>query len=115
VKLHRAPEPDAMLEELRAARVEVARRNWREIAPAERLVARGLGWLVDAETDFIFVRRGGTTFEPERASLLSGEGADLWFFVDRDGDPVVLERVTSPATWSEHVARREQRRLRAAS
>lgn len=109
----RAASRETPEDELRAARVEVARRAWEEIAPAERLVARGPGWLVDSETDRIFVRRRGVTFDPGRASIFSGDGAELWFFVDRDGSPVVLERVLSPANWSEHCERRE-RRLRVA-
>jgi hypothetical protein len=105
----RSAESDAGMDELRAARVEIARRNWTEIDPAERLRPRGMGWLVDSESDYIFVLRRGTTFEPGRANLLSGEGFALWFFVDRDGDVVVLERVVSPSTWSEVVERRARR------
>ena len=54
-------------------------------------------------------------FERDRASLLSGEGMDFWFFVDRDGDVVVLESVSSPATWSEVVARRARKQTSATS
>lgn len=93
---------------VRAARLEIARRHWTEITPAERLVARG-PWLVDTETDFIYIRRRGETFEPGRANLLSGEGVSLAFYVNKSGDVVPLERVPSPRTYSEHAERQARR------
>jgi len=107
-----AEERDELAAQVREARVELARREWTEIAPRERLVRRG-PWLVDAETDALYVPRRGTTFEPGRAALISGQGAALWFYLDRD-DVVVLEKVRSPASSSEHVERREARLRRAA-
>lgn len=59
------------------------------------------------------MRRPGSTFEPGRASVFSGEGAPLCFFVDRDGDVVLLERLTSPATWSEVIERQARQEARA--
>jgi hypothetical protein len=112
VEEQEADERDKFAAEVRAARIDLARRNWREIDPPERLVARGFGWLVDSETDYIFVRRRGTTFEPGRAAIMSGEGFDLWFFLDAAGDVVPLERVPSPKTWSEHVERQARRAAR---
>jgi hypothetical protein len=95
------------MDALREARVALARRmsTWREIPEPVR---RG-PWLVDAESDELFVVRRGATFEPGRAHILSGDGFPLSFYVDVDGDVVVLEKVKSPATWSEHVARQTSR------
>jgi hypothetical protein len=93
---------------VRAARIETARRaGWREVA-YESLVRRAR-WLVLAETDELLVPRPGVTFEPARATLMSGHGVDLTFAVDPDGDLVVLEKVTHPRSWSEYVRRQTLR------
>jgi hypothetical protein len=98
-------------EEVRSARIEVARRNprWTEI-PEARLVRRGLGYLVDAETDLVYTLRRGETFV--RGTSNSGySDHHLAFCVDLAGEVVMLE-LDGSATWSERVERRERRRLR---
>ena len=93
---------------VKAARIETAQRaGWREVEYAS-LVKRAR-WLVLAETDELLVPRGGVTFEPGRGSLVSGHGVDLVFAIDPDGDVLVLEKVTHPSSWSEHVRRQTLR------
>jgi hypothetical protein len=84
---------------VRDARVAAARRIWEEI-PAERLVGRGLGLLVDAQSDHVYVPCRGAIFETGSARLID-ERAGLAFYVNRDGWPVALER--QRGTWSEIV------------
>jgi hypothetical protein len=97
-----------LTDEVKAARIETARRaGWRQVAHTS-LVPRGR-WLVNAETDELLVHRGGTTFETGKASLLSGHGFDLVFTVGVDGDVLVLEKVTWPSSWSAYVRRQALR------
>jgi hypothetical protein len=98
----RAPRSDPAQDELRNARVAVTRRLWEEI-PEARLVARGFGQLVDAESDAVFIRAPGVIFERGSARLID-ERKELAFYVDSDGWPVVLER--QPETWSDITYRR---------
>lgn len=95
-------------EQIREARVAFARRNqaWEEIAPAERLVRRGIGWLVDAETDFIWRVKGGEVFGRGSAQALT-PGLPLTFFVNPGGDVVFVERV-GRKTWSQVCEQRER-------
>jgi hypothetical protein len=73
--------------------LDLARENWQEL---EEPVARG-PWLVDVESDRLYVRRRGLIFEPRMATIVSGQGADLAFYVDpATGEPVILERVREP-------------------
>jgi hypothetical protein len=85
-------------DEVRDARVAVAKRNWLELQETG-LVARGLGLLIDAETDLVYVRCRGSIFESGSARLI--DERPLAFYLDRDGWPVVLER--QGGTWSEVV------------
>jgi hypothetical protein len=100
---------------VRAARRQAARANprWVELEEVD-LVARGRNWLVSATTDAIYMRHPGVVFQDGSAVLIADLAA-LYFYVDRDENVVVLERVTSPATWTEHVERMEKRKQRRAS
>jgi hypothetical protein len=105
---------EAREQEVRRARLELARRQsaWTEI-PETRLVRRGR-YLVDAETDFVYVLRRGLVFEPGRAAV--GYVADqtpMTYFVDQAGEIVFLEQPGAPRTWSE-IVERKARRERAA-
>jgi hypothetical protein len=104
-----ADEARALREQVRAARVEFARRNdrWTEIAPAERLIPRGparYGWLVDAETDLVWVRSKGSFFVTGPVTVVATH-VDVTFYVDANGDFVAIERVSSIPNWSWHVAK----------
>ncbi len=92
---------------VRAARLEEARRQttWREI-PETSLVRRG-PFLVDSETDAVFVVRRGHIFEPGRATIgYLPDNIPMTYFVDEAGSVVFIERYTGAATWSEIVARK---------
>ena len=93
-----------------AARLDEARRQsaWTEI-PETSLVRRG-PFLVDSDTDAVFVVRRGHVFEPGRATIgYLPDNTPMTFFVDRDGDIVFVEPYLGAATWSEIVARKAQR------
>jgi hypothetical protein len=92
---------------VRSARIEAARRNqfWTELEEID-LVRRPPGYLVSASNDEVFWPYRGAVFAAWSAELISGS-APLWFYVDRDGDLVFLERL--PETWSEMVERRVRR------
>jgi hypothetical protein len=95
---------------LHAARLKEARRRFEEIAPEERLRPRGrLGWLVDSETDYLYAPARGEIFEHGSAKLIADQAA-LWFYLDRDGVPVVLERL--PDKWCDLVAAQARRSAR---
>jgi hypothetical protein len=95
-------------DEIRDRRVELARRNshWTELAETE-LVRRGRV-LVSAESDEIFSFYRGMVFEPGSAAVAFNESVPLYFYVDRAGEIVFLER--QRGTWSEIVAKRARRR-----
>jgi len=93
---------------IRELRVGIARRaGWEEL-PARRLERRAR-WLVDVETDALFLPYAGTVWQMGSARLVA-EQKDLTFYVDDDGDVVVLER--QPRTWSALEARRAKRSAR---
>jgi hypothetical protein len=100
---------------IRAARVEAARKTrWKELNEAE-LVPRGpLGWLIHEPTDAVYVLKRGGVFGPGRAAVefASTDDASLAYYVALDQSVVVLERLRHPRTYTEHVERREQRRLK---
>jgi hypothetical protein len=98
------------IDELRAARVDAARRcqSWTEIDGP--LVPRGpawLRWFVHAESDRIYTPYVGTAFESGTATIVS-DRAKIVFTVE--GDKVTAyEAVTNPGTWTEHVRRKAMR------
>lgn len=95
---------------MRAARLEEARRQtaWTEIAET-RLVRRG-PFLVDSDTDAVFVVRRGHVFEPGRATIgYVLDKAAMTYFIGRDGHIVFVEPYLGAATWSDIVARKAQR------
>ena len=64
---------------------------------------------MSAETDAIYQPVKGVVFAPYSIDVVA-DMAELWFYVDdRNGELTFLERVTTPATWSEHVARQARR------
>lgn len=98
----------ALIEAVRPERVAVARRmsKWTEIE--SDLVPRGRSWLVSASTDAVYVRHPGVVFQPYSVNVIA-DRVELSFYVDEDGELVFLDRLGF--TWSEHVERRERRRL----
>lgn len=99
--------------ELLAARVAFARSNqaWTEI-PEERLVRRGPGWLIDAESDLVYSVRRGQAFAPGGAKPHFVDPAvPAVFYVSREGELVLLERCAAARTWSEVVERRARKRV----
>jgi hypothetical protein len=101
-------EEQRRMQEVRAARVKVARGNgcWTEI-PQARLVRRGPGYLIDEETDLVYTIYRGTVWESGKATAIS-DRAPLAFYVTLDDRLVFLESAGSE-TWSERVERRERR------
>jgi hypothetical protein len=96
---------------LREQRVYQARKtNWTELEETV-LVERG-PWLVDADSDRVYQLHRGATFVGGRLEF-DRERTDVAFYVDRNGDVVVLEAVHSPATWSEVVERQTRSEHRA--
>jgi hypothetical protein len=106
----REPSPD---DELRRVKVENARKNtrWVELEEVD-LVRRG-PYFVSATTDALFVLYRGASFG-RSGRIEFAETVELYYFV-RDGDVTLVERVTSPASWSEVVERRAKRQARASS
>jgi hypothetical protein len=108
-------ENERFLEEVRTARVEAARRtNWKELEEGH-LVRRGpFDWLVHEPSDEVFVIKRGSVFAQGRATIdfVSPDDPSVAFYVTARDEIVLLERLNTPRTWTEHVERREQRRLR---
>jgi hypothetical protein len=97
--------------QVREARLDLARRqsNWTELAHVG-LVRRG-PFLVDGETDQLYIVRRGVVFEPGRATIgYVPDNTPLAWFVDQAGNIVFLEQPGGPQTWSEIVERRAARR-----
>lgn len=92
----------------RERRIELARRNSRWTEIDDDLVERGR-LLVSASTDQVFKRYRGDAFETGSATLIAEEFPMFWY-VDRGGDLVLLERL--PGAWSEIVAKRAKRQAR---
>ena len=92
-------------------RLEFARRqanNWTELAEVG-LVRRG-PFLVDSESDQLYVLRRGVVFEPNRATVgYIPDNTPMTFYVDQADNIVFVERYSGAATWSEIVARRARR------
>lgn len=105
------PPPDPAREherQVREARLDVARQrlNWTEI-PDTRLVRRG-PFLVDAETDLVWVVRRGHVFEPYRATVgYVRNDTPMTFYVDAaSGEIVFIEPVSGGRTWTEILERK---------
>jgi hypothetical protein len=116
VEQDEAEQAQALLEEVRQKRVEIARRNdnFTEI-PAERLIPRGpakFAWLVDAETDLVWVRSRGTTFVRDSVTLVSTH-APVTYFISGEGDIVPIEPAPSIPSWSWYIARQTRREIAA--
>lgn len=94
--------------QVRQTRLELARRTsaWTEI-PETRLVRRGR-YLVDAETDLVYVLRRGVVFETGNATVGYVVPGTPMTYTVKAGDVVFLEQPSSH-TWSEVVARRARR------
>jgi hypothetical protein len=95
---------------VRKARIELARRQstWTEI-PETRLVRRG-PFLVDAETDLVWIYRRGHVFEPGRATVgFIPDGAAMTYAVDQNDNIIFVEHPGGPRTWSEIVERKAWR------
>ena len=91
-------------EDVRKARISAARKcsAWEEITPPERLVPRGparFGWMVDAESDAIYVLHGGSVFQPRTAQIIADK-APLKYTIS-GGHVLVYERLRKPKTWSD--------------
>jgi hypothetical protein len=97
---------------IRDARIAVIRRvGWDEI-PKDRLQPRSR-WLVDLETDALFNHYSGTLFATGSANLIPDHVAGLVFYLDDDGEPIVLERLAW--RWGEVVERQARRSQGSAS
>lgn len=96
------PDEDAIA----ARRVEVARRNshWAELCETD--LVRRARYLVHAETDELFTPHRGYVFATGSSTLIADRFPMFWY-VDRDGELVFLERVQG--TWSAIVERRAKR------
>ena len=95
-------------EEIRAARIQAARRHkaWTEIE--DDLVPRGR-WLVSASTDDVYAPVRGTVFQTGSVAIVSDQ-ARYHFTVSPEGTLAFYERL--PHTWSEITARRNAARTR---
>lgn len=104
------PTPDqdeARREQIRDDQVAAARsrRGWRELRETD-LVARGPAryrWVVHVPSDELFRISGGSWFAE---SVISADPEGVSWYVDRDGWPVVLERVDVARTWSDVIRKR---------
>jgi hypothetical protein len=96
-------------DELRQRRLEVARRvpGWTELEETA-LVKRGR-WFVHAETDEVFSPVRGVVFATASTTVVA-DRAPYYFCVLPSGGLAFFEKVTTPATWSEHVERQARRR-----
>ena len=95
---------------IRAARVEVARRNskWTEVEESA-LVSRGR-LLVHADDDTVYKPYRGVVFATGSTTVIPDYTA-LHFYV-RDGELTFLE--LEPGTWSEHIAKQAEKERRRA-
>lgn len=101
--------PAADVEKLRRLRVETARRveAWREVAATD-FVQRP-PYLVEAESDWVFVPFKGTIYATGEAKPTYHERTALLFVVGENDELTFFERTANPQTWSQHVARRAHR------
>lgn len=91
---------------IRECRVELAQRNshWSELQETD-LVRRGR-LLVHAQSDQVFSFYRGLVFDPSFASISFNETVPMWFYVDRAGEVVFLERKSW--TWTERLEKRAE-------
>ena len=77
---------------IREARVELVRRNphWTELEETALVPRARL--LVHADSDEVFTLYRGVVFGTGAASILFNEQVPMWFYVDRAGEVVFLER-----------------------
>jgi hypothetical protein len=106
--LHSSSDERPTEDKIRARRVEVARRNsaWTELTETA-LVPRGR-WLVDADSDELYSLHRGTVFS--KGAIAFDADVELAFFVDRDGEVVLLE--PAGRTWSSVVEKKAKRATR---
>jgi hypothetical protein len=65
--------------------------------------------------DEIFSPVRGVVFEPGSATVIV-DMVELWFYVDaRTGELHFLERVNTPATWTDHLEKKAARERRKAA
>lgn len=104
----RPSEEPTDLDQLRALRVDAARRvpAWQERQETD-LVRRG-PFFVDVETDCVFVGYRGTIFARGEVKPAFAIEAPLLFYATADGELVFFEPAGS-RTWSELVAQKVQR------
>jgi hypothetical protein len=95
--------------QIRAGRLQAARRLhvWTEIE--DDFVPRGRGLFVSASTDHVYTTVRGVVFQTGSATIIA-ERAPYYFTVSPDGGLTFYER--QPQTWSEMVAKRARRRAR---
>ena len=92
---------------VRQARLDYARRqtSWTYI-PQPRLVRRGR-YLIDSETDAVFVVRRGHVFEPRGSNVgYVPAGTPMTYTVDQGGDVLFIEPSGGGHTWTEICERR---------
>jgi hypothetical protein len=94
------------------ARIEAARRDPFWTGVEGTVLVRRERWLVHADSDQLLTAYRGDTFQTGSASL-ANDRVPLLFCVDADGDLAFFERVGSPRTWCDVLAKRA-RRVRAA-
>ena len=94
-------------EQIREARVTVARRcsSWTEAA--DDFVPRGRGLLVSAETDHVYTPARGVIFQTGSATIVADQ-APYHFVVDDDGGLRFFERQSR--TWTEQLEGRARAR-----
>lgn len=108
---HEAADKAALAEQIRQARLAVARRTSRWTEIEDDFVPRGRKgyWLVSASTDHVYTRVRGTVFPTGSAAPLADVSA-LYFTVDANGELAFYER--EPWTWSEHIAKQAAKERR---
>jgi hypothetical protein len=99
-------------EQLRAARLEAARRTpeWEELE--ETALVRRAPFLVHAADDSLWTPFRAPTFEAGSARVVANDRVPLGYYLTPDGDIQFVEKVAG--TWSQ-VVERQARKSRAAS
>lgn len=99
--------------DVRAARLAAARRHslWSELDGPALVWRQGVRAYVHADTDALYRLHPGEVFAPGTANPLA-ENAGLSFYASAEGEVVFLERLTSPATYTEHQQRQAEHERR---